>query len=157
MRKNEPDIGRLRATFLYCPLSGNLSYYSGELAGFIDKRGYRVVKFEGRQIFAHNIAWALMTGAFPKGTVDHRDLDGANNRWGNLREASEAQQQVNRRLFKNNKTGFRGVYMDHGRFRAMVRIDGKTIHLGSFGTAAEAAAVVQKAREDRWGEFAVAS
>jgi len=109
---------------------------------------------EGKLLQEHIIIWAVVTGAYPEQSIDHKDRDGFNNRWLNLRQASQPQQQANRQLFKNNKTGHRGVYMNHGRFRGMIRFDKKTYHLGSFDTAEAAAAVVQKAREDRWGQFA---
>jgi len=152
-----PSIELLRSLFRYDDFTGILVDCLGVEVGYTDKRNYRVVKIDGRKLYAHTVIWAIKTGQYPKCTLDHKDLNGLNNRWLNLREANQGQQQANRRLFKNNKTGHRGVYMDHGRFRAMVRFDKKTYHLGSFDTAEQAAEVVQAAREKRWAEFARAA
>lgn len=140
--------------FSYDPLTGDLtplvaSTWRGK------NKGYFTWWVGGRSFFAHTLIWAIVTGEFPPETVDHKDLDGFNNRWENLRSASQAQQQANRRLFKNNKSGYRGVYeARNGRWEAQIRFDKKTRSLGTYDTPEAAAQVVQKAREAQWGEFA---
>lgn len=157
MHRPRPSVDDLRRLFLYDADTGQLSRPDGTDPTNINKRNYRRISIWGYVLYVHTIAWAIMTGEYPAETIDHKDLDTLNNRWFNLRPASQAQQQVNRKLFKNNKSGFRGVYERRGRFCAMIRFDKKTFHLGTFGTAEEAAEVVQKAREARWGEFARAA
>lgn len=152
-----PSIELLRSLFVYDDLTGILSGLDGKEVGYTDKRYYRVVNIDGRKFYVHTIIWVIKTGSYPKATVDHEDLDGLNNRWSNLREASQAQQQANRRLFKNNKSGHRGVYKSGKKWIAQVRFDKKTHTLGTFETTELAAAAVQKAREERWGQFARAA
>jgi hypothetical protein len=97
-----------------------------------------------------------MTGSLPEHEVDHRDGDGLNNRWDNIREATSAQNKHNRGVNKNNTTGFKGVYMDKrsGRYVAQITIDYKGYQLGRFYTAEEAHACYCAAAEKHFGEFA---
>jgi hypothetical protein len=64
------------------------------------KRGqakYRVIGIDGRLYFAHRLAWLWMTGKWPKHEVDHRDRDGLNNRWRNLRDVTRKQNEANKK------------------------------------------------------------
>jgi hypothetical protein len=154
MSRPRPSVDDLRRFFSYIPETGCLI----SSAPFVSRRKlkkYFSWRVEGKYLQEHTIIWAVVTGAYPEHTVDHKDRDGFNNRWLNLREATQAQQQVNRRSF--SKSGLRGVYPCRGRWEAQVRFDKKTKSLGVFDTAEEAASVVQKAREDRWAEFAKAA
>lgn len=77
---------------------------------------------------------------FGKDEIDHRDRNRLNNQKYNLRQATHSQNQHNTGLRKDNKTGFKGVFLrESGRFRAYINIDGRRINLGTFGTALEAA------------------
>lgn len=93
----------------------------------------------------------------PQGlVVDHIDGDGLNNRRANLRVSSHRDNMRNQRRKRTNQSGAKGVYWSdwHGRWVARVTVDYKTVHLGSFDTVDEAAAVVCAARERLHGEFA---
>jgi hypothetical protein len=46
----------------------------------------------------------------------------------------------NRKLNVNNRSGFKGVVARGDRWRAMIRVGGKLVHLGTFDTREEAAA-----------------
>mgnify|MGYP001600190637 CR=1 FL=1 len=148
-----PSVEDLWNLFSYDPITGEFNVL-GE-GRVRTRRGYLVVSIGRTQIAVATIIWAMMTGEYSKKTIDHEDLDPSNNRWRNLREANQAQQQANRRLFKNNKSGYRGVYLHpSGRYEAYVRFDKKTHYLGTFDSPKEAAKVVQEIRETRWGKFA---
>jgi hypothetical protein len=69
------------------------------------------IKFEGKLRFylAHRLIWKMVTGEDPTGAVDHEDLDGTNNRWINLREATHGENKWNGKVYRNNKSGFKGV------------------------------------------------
>ncbi len=47
-----------------------------------------------------------------------------------------------------NRSGYVGVYPEKKRFRAIISIGGKAVHLGVFDTAEEAAAAYQRARRE---------
>jgi hypothetical protein len=84
--------------------------------------------------------------------VDHVDGDGLNNRRSNLRLATAAQSNQNRRP-RQNKSGFAGVKKHRRKWTASIRVDGKRVHLGMFHSAAEAAAAYAEAARHARGEF----
>lgn len=92
----------------------------------------------------------------PPLTVDHRNLNPLDNRRGNLRPATRAQQQHNKRAQGNNRSGFKGVsfHQHTSRWRATIHLDGRHRHLGLFDDPAEAARAYDAAALSAWGEFA---
>jgi hypothetical protein len=95
-----------------------------------------------------------MTGAEPPQTIDHKEGNRDDNRWEQLRPATQQQQIWNRSIFKNNLSGFRGVNQERGgRYRARIRVGGKRIQLGTFSTPQEASAVYEAAARQLRGEF----
>lgn len=83
---------------------------------------------------------------------DHINSDPLDNRRSNLRPATVAQNGRNRRPMK--RTLPKGVHKDGGVFRARIRVDGKLLSLGRFGTAAEAHEAYATAALEHFGEFA---
>jgi hypothetical protein len=87
------------------------------------------------------------------GLWDHRDRDPLNNERGNLRRCSSSQNGANRRPC--GASGLKGVVFMADkprtkRWRAIIQHR----HLGTFATAAEAAAAYDRAASAMWGEFA---
>jgi len=119
--------------------------------------GYIRLNVDGVGLYAHNVIWFMMTGEYPsKKEVDHIDLDRANNRWSNFRRANPTLQQANRGKQSNNKTGIKGVSYcaATGRYRADIRVGGKSVNLGRRDTPEEAAALYAEAAKQHFGEFA---
>jgi hypothetical protein len=58
---------------------------------------------------------------------------------------------VSRLRKTKSATGFTGVYREHQRFRAVISIDGKAVHLGMFDTAEEAALAYNRASKKAFG------
>lgn len=97
-----------------------------------------------------------MTGAWPENLIDHKDLDGLNNKWENLREANYSQNGANSR--PSRTTLPKGVYaMSSGRFFAVKRKNYRYIYLGSFDTQEEAHQAYMTAAVIAHGEFARSS
>lgn len=113
---------------------------AGSVAGSNNGIGYLAIKFNGKNFKAHRIAWLLKTGQWPVGVIDHINRDRSDNRWENLRSTTVRGNSFNRGLSKNNKSGTNGVYYAESakKWRAMIRIDGKRVHLGYFKEKSEA-------------------
>lgn len=108
------------------------SRYAGKEAGCLGPVGYYYVGLPGgRHVPAHRVIWALVNGNWPD-VVDHIDGDPLNNRIGNLRDISQAGNLRNARMWSHNTSGVTGVYWIKrtGKWRAAIKVDGKTINLG---------------------------
>ena len=87
--------------------------------------------------------------------VDHVNGNKLDNRKENLRFCTTQQNQYNRGVNKNNKTGYKGVHnTPSGKFVALIKIDKKVKSLGTYPTAIEAAKVYNKYAIKYHGDFA---
>lgn len=151
---------RLKSLLSYSPETGEFVWLvnqgrarAGMRAGTI-LSGYVVIKIDGIPYKGHRLAWLFMKGKLPRGRLDHRDGECANNRWGNLRRASHSQNMANRKLNKNNSTGFKGVSGSPGKYLAYVNKNGKRSYLGTFVSPELAFAARQIEANKLHGEFA---
>jgi hypothetical protein len=87
--------------------------------------------------------------------IDHRDGNRANNRWSNLRLATQSENSANRHRHINNTSGFKGVSLcKWGKWRACIEKNGRKIHLGMYDTPQAAHAAYVAAARKLFGEFA---
>ncbi len=88
--------------------------------------------------------------------VDHINHNGLNNRKANLREATFSQNNYNRRgNLKNCSSKYKGVHLHRGKkWRAMIKVNKKSMHIGSFDDEAEAARAYDKTARELQGDFA---
>lgn len=107
--------------------------------------GYIRIFLCGRYYPAHHIAWLLCHGCFPSLQIDHINGDRADNRSSNLREVTAVENSQNqRRPHSTSSTGLLGASpirqtgMVSERWRAQIKVNGRSIHLGSFGSPADA-------------------
>jgi len=117
---------------------------------------YRNITIDYSRYQAHNLAWLYMTGRWPEKEIDHRNCDGLDNRWDNLRPASPDMNIANTRLRSNNSSGFKGVHWHKkaGKWQARITIRGRTKHLGLFACPKAAHAAYLRAAKQQWGDFA---
>jgi len=122
----------------------------GDVAGCIGPDGYRYIGAGGRQYKASRLAVLYMTGEWPRGQVDHKNRNRADDRWVNLRDVSHAENQQNcTPLRKNNTSGVRGVSWcsKRRRWQAHIQAHGRQHNLGVFKTIEEAAAAYRAAEK----------
>lgn len=126
------------------------------IAGLADERGYIKIYMLRKQYRAHRVAWLLHYGEWPSSSIDHIDMDKANNKMSNLRLATKSQNSCNKAVQSNNTSGFKGVTYNarDGFYQARIRLNGKTHSLGYFKDAAEAGAAYNKHVPSIHGEFA---
>jgi hypothetical protein len=117
---------------------------------------YINVMVDGKHYLAHRLIWLIVKGVWPS-RIDHRNLDGWNNRWTNLREASVSQNRANSRLPRTNTTGFKGIRRRGARWIACIYRGRKGTHLGTFDTPEQAHAAYMRAARRIHGGFARAA
>lgn len=152
---------QLKSVIKYVPICGLFLYtknYPGTLkGGTVASRhaadGYEYVSIYGKSYRAHRVAWLYTYGEWPPSQIDHVDGNPSNNRLENLRLATNAQNQQNRKIASNNTSGAKGVTKTGERFSARIGIGGKSKHLGTFGTVNAAADAYKAAAEELFGEF----
>lgn len=99
-----------------------------------------------------------VTGAKCGIVVDHKNHNTLDNRKCNLRLCNHAENMRNRKLQKNNTSGFRGIWFDrrckNRPWIALIRNGSKNqVRIGSFATKEEASEAYKKASLKYHGEF----
>lgn len=182
MTRRLPNQDFLRECFSYNRRSGEMIWRERPLKHFVDKRAcrswntryagrpagriatyidsntkYVVVGLGSREYPVHRIIWKLVSGDDPTAEIDHKDQNGLNNRWRNLREATRSQNATNMGgLRPNNTSGYKGIYWHarERRWEAKIRAHGKRIYLGSFITKEKAYEAYVAAAKHFHGEYA---
>lgn len=144
----------VRSILDYNPLTGVFTWKNGTLAGGISNCGYLRIGIKRSKYLAHRLAWLMMTGKWPLDQLDHINGVRIDNRWANLRAATNAQNTINSDYA--NRTGLRGIYhhKKHGGWAAAIKANGHRVHLGYFKTPEEAHAAYCEAAREFHGEFA---
>lgn len=155
---HESDITaeRARELFAYDPETGSLTWRkSGKgrrldlRAGQIREDGYAKTKVDYQEVYNHRLIWLIVTGEWPQNQIDHCDGNPRNNRWENLRDVTNATNSQNqRRPGSKNKSGYLGVSWQPAvnKFRAVITVQGRFMHLGYFMDPADAHAAYVSAK-----------
>src|SRR5216684_2576543 len=115
----------------------------GDRAGHIShtpSNAYRGIHIRwggrGWHLREHSVIWYLRTGIWPATELDHRDRNGLDNSFTQLRLASRQQQGQNTSIKKSNSSGYIGVdwHRKSQKWRARARdpVTGVRIFLGTF-------------------------
>lgn len=122
-------------TWLNCN-SGSVK--KGDTAGNINHYGYMrigtTINGKVKRYLAHRLAWLYVHGSLPRNQIDHINHDRLDNRIINLREATHEENQRNKTMQLNNKSGVTGVsfHKPTSKWRSHIQVNGKSIHLGLF-------------------------
>jgi hypothetical protein len=125
---------------------------AGSVAGGRDLDGYTTISVFGKRYRAARLAWLLMTGEWPVGDVDHINRTRCDDRWSNLRVATRSQNSAN----SGARSGKKGAcWVDaKKKWKAQIRVGGKSTHIGYFSTEDDAHAAYKTAAVSEFGEFA---
>lgn len=143
---------------------------TGGLKSIVDDEDYEKLKnFKWRCQRIHSLRYAV-SGSKEKTVLmhrlileqkdgvltDHRNGNGLDNRKENLRSCTHAQNMMSRKIHKNNKSGFRGVYwyVQKRRWRSEIRFCGRKIYLGLHRDRDKAAISYDNAAKKYFGSFA---
>lgn len=123
----------------------------------VSKRGVfyarRDAWFDGRakSIYMHREVMRANTDEY----IDHVNHDGLDNRRGNLRKCSMAQNGWNSKKRRNSLTQYKGIWKHNAtHWRAAIRCNGQRFNLGLFSTAIDAAKAYDQKAKELFGEFA---
>lgn len=129
----------------------------GKVIGYLRPDGYVEVSVDGKIYLAHRLAWFYVTGAWPVAEIDHKDTVRHHNAFDNLREATPAQNQANRKVGKSSSSGIKCVVQTSTGWGAYIVASRKFRWLGTFPSAELASAAYELAARQRSGEFARAA
>lgn len=145
----------LKSILHYDPISGEFHLTETNRLIGVNRKGRLSITINGLQYQASHIAWFYMTGLWPAVFIDHKDGEPSNNKFDNLRSATNAENARNRKKHKNNGSGFTGVYWSkfRNRWMARIRFEGKLKHIGCYDTPEEAAEAYEVTAKKLFGAF----
>lgn len=114
------------------------SVKAGHEIGTFHEDGYRRAKIRGKSYLVHRLVFALCTGRWPTGDVDHVNGRKDDNRPENLREVTNRQNHQNRPSHRNGRLVGVTFCKRTKRWMAQVRHDGRRVFLGRHDTEAAA-------------------
>ena len=164
MGRTDNPPSNLRDVLRYEPQTGAFFWLvsrgrvaAGDQAGTLDKDGYVQIKFDGTFYKAHRLAWYFKTGEWLRSDqgLDHKTPDPSDNRWGNLRRATQTQNRRNKNYNTpvNNTSGQMGVTWRKSlnKWQAQIVVDDRCIYLGIYENFDDAVAARKRAeREHKW-------
>lgn len=124
----------VKSTGLFYWRTTNSKHAKGDLAGHCG--AYWQLYVDGVSYLGHRLAVFYVTGKWPTDVVDHKDGDGTNNRWSNLRSVTQRVNLENqRRAQRGSASSMLGVYpQSYGAWFARISVRGVQIHLGTYPT-----------------------
>lgn len=117
-------------------------------------QGYAATIINGKMVRMSNFIMDFTPSR--EEVIDHKDRDGLNNRKMNFRKCTTQQNSCNKKMQKNNSSGYRGVTWDkaNNKWSVAIWINKKSIWLGRFNNKIKAAKAYNKAALIHHGEFA---
>lgn len=106
----------------------------GEPVGWKNKNGYLVIGIDYKTYLAHRLAWFYVYGYLPEYGLDHINGNPSDNRIKNLREVSQRCNARNCKLYKNNRSGVKGVTLHKldNNWESKISVNRKSIFLGRY-------------------------
>jgi len=129
------------------------SYKAGEKVGFLSRNGYLRIRINKKNYYLHRIIFMMFYGYFPE-EIDHIDGNPLNNNINNLRAANPVLNGYNRKKFKNNTTGVKGIRFYKNAYEARCSVNKKRFSIGRFKNLEEAKKAIIEFRNKYHGNFA---
>jgi hypothetical protein len=125
---------------------------AGDLAGGSRNDGYKSIQIYGEKNQFHRLAFLYMEGEMPKHHVDHINHIRDDNRWLNLRHATESINSKNKSMYKKNTSGVAGVSWRKSvsKWAVEIKADGKRHYLGCHAEWWDAVCL-RKSANNRYG------
>jgi len=86
--------------------------------------------------------------------IHHINRDKLDNRKGNLEPVTHQKNLIEREMYSNNKSGYKGIHWDKraGKWMAQITVDGKQKYLGLFTNIEDAVKAYKEAELKYYGE-----
>ncbi len=110
----------------------------GDKAGKKVANDRTVITFQGRRYYSYRLIWLYHKGFYPSKYLDHIDGNHTNDLIENLRECTLSENQQNRKINKNNSSGYTGVTKKRNKWLARINVNGKHHGLGVYDTPEQA-------------------
>jgi hypothetical protein len=122
------------------------------VVGWIEKNGYSATNIKSIRYRIHRLIYQFHYGFCPD-FIDHIDGNKQNNNIENLRPATMSENNQNSKEKNTNKLGVKGVCMERGKYKANIKINGKSKHLGYFYSLEEAKIVYEEFSKKIHGDY----
>lgn len=113
------------------------------------KKGYRTETIYLHKLIAER--YLDHTRTDKRNLVGCRNNDKLDCRLENLEYRSRSVASRKRR--SSSKVGYTGVYKEHNRYRAVISVDRRSVHIGMFSTAEEAAMAYNRKSRELYGSL----
>jgi hypothetical protein len=159
----------LRSKYAYDASTGDFSFAETGRPVKLQtlKNGYKTIKLSNAKlnvrcyVLVHRLAWFLHYETFPAFEIDHVDTNKSNNRIDNLRDATHQQNHQHcpkkvKRVGGSFTSRYKGVAWNKRDqiWLVQIKVNRKTIHIGSFKDEREAALAYNEAAMKYFKEFA---
>lgn len=124
----------------------------GDIAGSPHNCGYLQITINGNKYLLHRLIFMYFYGRWPN-QIDHINGRRSDNRIENIRECDFSKNHGNKRLNRNNTSGYKGVFYIKSSGRWMTYVAHK--YIGTFKTKEEAAQAYDNSAKSHYGEFAL--
>jgi hypothetical protein len=125
---------------------------TGARAGSQDADGYWKLGWRGKTWRYNRAVWVVCKGRYPHPgmEIDHRNGVRSDNRIVNLRETTHALNSQNKKVSPTSTSKAVGVswYAKTGKWRAAIKVDGKSQHIGYFDTEQQAIDAYQERKAE---------
>ena len=164
--RNRPSMQEVSDAIAYDPETGKFTWRDplrarkakNCKAGWITSEGYLRITISGKKYQATHLAWLIVHGTRPDEMIDHINGFVDDNRIANLRLATNAQNQMNKKARISGATGMKGVARIRRRgrieYKATITVDGQQKFLGMFKSADAAYAAYRDAALREFGQYA---
>ena len=149
------DVNSPKYPNLYTIIDNENFEWLNQWKWYCDK-GYvrRNIKIDGKRnhVYMHRV----IIDAPEELQVDHKNLNTLDNRKSNLRLVTHSGNQFNRKKYRTNTSGFKGVTWNknHQKWQAQLQLNKKRMYLGFFESCRDAAMAYNIAAEKYHGEYA---
>ena len=114
---------------------------------------YAKASIGGKQVLLHRLVAERM-GLSLDGVIDHINGDALDCCRENLQACTHQQNIMKQRHQVTAKNKYKGVMQFRNKWRSRITINGKTMHLGMFASAIEAARAYNEKAKELFGDFA---